>query len=305
VRGVTRDRRIGLAALGLGILLIGISQRIAPLTEPPLYDGVYSPLPYVWFVPPPGLQGGAKGASGSVGVDGGANRLIAIATPEQDTQAQLLATSGSLVLPPGSTSVKFSIEPVLPTELPADGHIDGNVYRISVTNQAGSPLSAPASALVTVVLVSPHSDPDRTIELDTGQGWQKLTTQDQGPGIWLAVVTQFGEFAVIAPGAAGSPYPTATPLPGASAPPSATPASGGSSASSASAGDVPSIGVVAGSISPSQAPTTTAPPAGGPPVAPVAAAIVLVLLVAGALLWSRRRRPPSGRPPAYRGAHRF
>jgi len=308
VRGVTRDRRIGLAALGLGILLIGVSQRYAPLAEPPLYDGVYVPLPYVWFVPPAGLKGGAKGARGSVGVDGSANRLIAIATPEQDPQAQLLATNGTLVLPAGSTSVKFSIEPVLPAELPADGHIDGNVYRIGVTNQAGTPLTAPASALVTVVLVSPHSDPDRTIELDTGQGWQKLTTQNQGPGIWLAVVTQFGDFAVVAPGAAPSPYPTATPVAGAevSAPSSASPSSATSSGLSASAGDVPSIGVVAGSVSPSQAPAETATPDSGPPVALIAAGVVLAILIAGAVLWSRgRRKPPSRRPPTYRGAHRL
>ncbi len=301
---MTRDRRISLAALGLGVLLIGLSQQIAPLTEPPLYDGVYVPLPYVWFVPPAGLQGGAKGARGSVGVDGTANRLIAVATPEQDPQAQLLATNGSLILPAGSTSVKFSIEPELPAELPADGHIDGNVYRISVTNQAGVALSAPASALVTVVLVSPHSDPDRTIELDTGQGWQKLTTQNQGPGIWLAVVTQFGEFAVVAPGAAPSPYPTATLPAGASAASSAGASSGPSSAPSAS--DVPSIGVVAGSESPSQVPTPTSPADSGPPVAPIAAVVVLVILVGGALIWSRaRRKPPSGRPPTYRGAHRL
>ena len=211
---MTRDRRIGLVALGLGVLLIGLSQHLAPLAEPPLYDGVYVPQPYVWFVPPAGAKGGAKGATGSVGVDGTANRLIAIATPEQDPQAQVLATSGALVLPAGTTKVKFSIEPVLPAELPADGHIDGNVYRISVTNDAGVALTAPASALVTVVLVSPHTDPDRTIELDDGSGWQKLATQNQGPGVWLAVVTKFGEFAVVAPGAATAPYPTATPVGG-------------------------------------------------------------------------------------------
>jgi len=308
VRGVTRDRRIGLLALGLGILLIATAQRLAPLAEPPLYDGVYVPLPYVWLVPPAGLKGGAKGAEGTVAVDGGANRLIAIATPEQDPQAQLLATSGALVLPAGSTKVNFSIEPVRPVELPADGHIDGNVYRISVTNEVGTPLTAPASALVTVVLVSPHSDPDRTIELDMGQGWQPLETQNQGPGIWLAVVTQFGEFAMVAPGAAGSPYPTATPLLGA---PSTAASSGGSAAPSAGAGeasagsDVPSIGVISGSPSPTQVPAPTTSPAGGPPIVPIGSAAGLVILVAGAVLWSRRRRnPPAPRPPAYRGAHR-
>jgi hypothetical protein len=307
VRGVTRDRRIGLAALGLGILMIGVSQRIAPLTEPPLYDGVYVPLPYVWFVPPAGLKGGAKGAKGSVGVDGTANRLIAIATAEQDPQAQLLATSGALVLPAGTTSVKFSIEPVLPTELPADGHIDGNVYQISVTNEAGAPLSAPPSALVTVVLVSPHSDPDRTIELDMGQGWQKLATQNQGPGIWLAVVSQFGQFAVVAPGTAASPYPTATPPAGAgaSSSSSASPSSPASSTAPASVGDVPSIGVIAGSASPSQAPSAVAASGGGPPIAPIGVGVALAILLAGAILLARSRRKPPTRPsPTYRGAHR-
>ncbi|MGH2464571.1 MAG: hypothetical protein ACRDGI_03855, partial [Candidatus Limnocylindrales bacterium] len=202
---LTRERRAGVLALVLGIVVIGLAQRIAPLTEPPLYDGVYLPQPYVWLVPP----AGAKGAKGSVGVDAGANRLVAVATPEQDPQAQILATSGALVLPAGSTSVDFSIEPVLPERLPADGNIDGNVYRISVTNQDGAALTALASSLVTVVMVSPHTDPDRTIELDLGQGWQAIKTQNQGPGVWLAVVTQFGEFAVVAPGPATVPYPTA------------------------------------------------------------------------------------------------
>lgn len=300
---MTRDRRIGLLALGLGILLIVTAQRLAPLAEPPLYDGVYVPLPYVWLVPPAGLKGGAKGAKGAVAVDGGANRLIAIATPEQDPQAQLLATSGALVLPAGSTKVDFSIEPVLPLELPADGHIDGNVYRISVTNQAGTPLTAPASALVTVVLVSPHSDPDRMIELDTGQGWQPLDTQNQGPGVWLAVVTQFGEFAVVAPGAAGSPYPTATPASGlfGSAAPSA--ASGSGDVEPSPSGDVPSIGVISGSPGPSASPSPTTSSTGGPPIVPIGIALVLVILIAGALLWARgRRKPPP--PPSYRGAHR-
>lgn len=81
VRGVSRDRRVGLVALGLGLVLIGLAQRLAPLAEPPLFDGVYVPQPYVWLVPPAGAKGGAKGAKGSVGVEGGANKLVAVATP--------------------------------------------------------------------------------------------------------------------------------------------------------------------------------------------------------------------------------
>jgi len=306
---VTRDRRIGLVALGLGVLLIGLAQHVAPLAEPPLYDGVYVPQPYVWLVPPAGAKGGAKGAKGSVGVDGSANRLIAIATPEQDPQAQVLATSGALVLPAGTTTVKFSIEPVLPAELPADGHIDGNVYRISVTNDAGVALTAPASALVTVVMVSPHTDPDRTIELDDGSGWQKLATQNQGPGVWLAVVTKFGEFAVVAPGAATAPYPTATPVPGSGASAAASgPPAAASTGPGASTEPVPSIGQVGGNPTPapSQAPAASSGTSGGPPLAPIAIGVVVVILLAGVLVLSRgRRKPPNRPPPTYRGAHRL
>ncbi|HEY2888459.1 MAG TPA: hypothetical protein VGJ17_07570 [Candidatus Limnocylindrales bacterium] len=301
---LTRERRTGVLALVLGVLLIGLAQRIAPLTEPPLYDGVYVPQPYVWLAPPAGAKGGAKGAKGSVGVEDGANKLVAVATPEQDPQAQVLATGGALVLPASSTSVDFSIEPVLPERLPADGHIDGNVYRIKITNQAGAPLTALASALVTVVMVSPHTDPDRTIELDTGQGWQALSTQNQGPGVWLAVVTQFGEFAVVAPGPATAPYPTATPAGGvlASSAPSGAPGSGGLQPSPSE--DVPSIGVVGGpSPVPSTAPVAAGTSGGGLPVAPIAVVVALAALALIVVLWSRgRRKPPP--PPSYRGAHR-
>ena len=303
---MTADRRLGLAVAGLGVILIGLSQLIAPLTQPPLYDGVTVNLPYIWLVPPAGAKGGAAGKSGTAGVDNGLNRLIAVATPETDTQAQLLATSGALTLPAGTTSIKFSIKPVLPATLPPEGHIDGNVYRISVTNQAGTALSAPASALVTVVMRSPHSDIDRTMWVDTAQGWQRLKSQDQGPGTYLAVVTQFGDFAMVAPGPAATPYPTASP-------PSGVIGSGGPQASAAASGQpaptdgVPSIGVVGGSSAPSAGPAVGAGSGSGegPPLALIAVIVVLALLGGAVVLWARGRRRPPPRPPTYRGAHRL
>lgn len=303
VPALTRERPAGILAVIAGVLLIGLAQRIAPLAEPPLYDGVYVPQPYVWLVPPAGAKGGAKGAKGSVGVEGGANKLVAVATPEQDPQAQILATSGALVLPAGSTSVDFSIEPVLPERLPADGHIDGNVYRIKVTNQAGTPLTALASALVTIVMVSPHTDPDRTIELDTGAGWQPLKTQNQGPGVWLAVVTEFGEFAVVAPGPATVAYPTATPAGGVVVSSAPSGAAGSGALEPSPSEDVPSIGVVGGpSSAPSAAPSSGSS-GGSLPVAPIALVVALAALALIAVLWSRgRRKPPP--PSSYRGAHR-
>jgi hypothetical protein len=304
---MTADRRLGLAVIGLGVVLIGVAQWIAPLSQPPLYDGVTQNLPYVWLVPPAGAKGGATGNAGTTGVDHGVNRLVAIATAELDPQAQLLATSGALTLPAGTTSIKFSIKPVLPSTLPAEGHIDGNVYRISVTNQAGTQLSAPASALVTVVLRSPHSDTDRTMWVDGGQGWQKLASQDQGPGVYLAVVTHFGDFAMVAPGAAPSPYPTASPPSGVTASAGNLPSPPSGSEQPSATDEAPSIGVVGGSSAPSASPVASdaSGGGGGPPIPLIAAIVVLAVAAAGLVLWSRgRRQPPTRRPPAYRDAHR-
>jgi hypothetical protein len=301
---MTRDRRLGLAALGLGVLLIAFAQRITPMAGPPLYDGIAQVDPYVWLAPPAGLRGGAQGAVGSAGLDHGTNRLIAIATPENPPQAQLFATSGALTLPPGTTSIKLSIKPILPQTLPADGHIDGNVYRITVTNQAGTPLTAPASTDVTVVLRSPHLDANQAIEMYAGPGWQRLQTQDEGfAASYLTVVTSFGDFAMVAPGV-GPPYPTATPPGGASASTSGGGSPGTSGLPSAS-NDVPSIGIVGGSPSPSAGPVAgDTSSGGGPPIFLVIAIIALVVLGAALALWSRgRRQPPTRRPPTYRGAH--
>ncbi len=304
---MTADRRLGLAVTGLGVVLIGLAQVSAPLTQPPLYNGLTQNLPYIWLVPPAGAKSGATGNAGTTGVDHGVNRLVAIDTPEPDTQAQLLATSGALTLPAGTTQIKFSIKPVLPATLPPDGHIDGNVYRFSVTNQAGVALTAPASALVTVVLRSPHSDTDRTMWVDTSQGWQKLNSQNQGPGVYLAVVTQFGDFAMVAPGAATTPYPTAKPsgVLLTSSAPSAAAASGVPTATD----EVPSIGVVGGSLAPSAGPVAGDGSAGGggPPIALIVVIVVLALAGAAVALWSRGRRrpPPTRRPSTYRGAHRL
>ncbi len=198
------------------MVLVGVAQWISPLGAPPLYDGVTTVAPYLWLLPPAGAAGGAQGATGTSGVAAGTNRLIAIATPELQPQAQLFATPGAFVLPAGTTSIKLSIEPVLPQALPTDGHIEGNVYRISVDNQAGVPLVAPASAEVTVGLRGPYTTPNQVIAVDDGTGWHKLKTDDAGfAASYLAVVTGGGDYAMVAPGP-GGPYPTATPVGGAS-----------------------------------------------------------------------------------------
>jgi hypothetical protein len=268
------DRVAALATLGLGLLVAVSAQLAAPFPGPPLYDGVVPLEAYRWLTPPPGQHGGAEGASTTVPVVGNRNPLVTIATPELTPQAQLFAAPGGLILPPGTTSLSVSITPIPAAAQPSEGHIAGNVYRISVTTQAGTPVTALASADVSVVLRSP----DETMtEASVGRlqdgSWQPQPTDPVGLGAsFVAIVTQFGDMAVLAPG----PAPTYTEGPGGSptiepptAPPPVETAAPTPSAAPGSGSGIPTVTIVA-----------------------VAALVaVMALLLFGAM--RPRRRPPS------------
>ena len=295
-----RDRRLALTTLAIGALAILIVQRVAPLLAPPLYDGVVVVEPYRWLVPPPGEKGDPTSAAGTAKVKGGTSPLIALATTDQPPQAQIFAAPGVLALPTGTTSIAMSITPIAATVQPTDGHIAGNVYRISVTDQAGTGLTGPASARMTVVLRGPDKEPFVTIEQRTFEGWKPLKTEDAGFGsTYLAVVTSFGDFALVARGPSG-PYPTAIPAASASgSPASSGQASAGVSGPPGSSGTASPGGSSAVSPGPSPGPAGGGPAAGGPPTALIAAAIALVILGAIGLTGMRRR---DRRRQRYRGA---
>ena len=206
--------RAAVVALSAGLLVIVAARSMLP-DAPPLYDGVVPVEPYVWRDPPPGHPGGAKGAAANLAVREGQSPLIAVATPELVPQAQIFAQPGGLIVPAGALTIGVSIDPVPVEGAPADGHIDGNVYRIRVTDERADPLTAPASARVSVVLRA--SDPtlaEATIARFSAGSWRPLKTSPGGfGGTFLAVVTEFGDFAVIAPGP--GPRLPATPSPAA------------------------------------------------------------------------------------------
>ncbi|MFI5254394.1 MAG: hypothetical protein ACHQ15_02915 [Candidatus Limnocylindrales bacterium] len=292
------DRRVGIALLAAGLILVAAAQHLAPLPTPPLYDGVVIAEPYRFLVPAAGQAGDPGSASGTEQLENGQSPLTAIATTEQPPQAQIFAISGTLILPPGTTSIKLSIEPILPAVLPTDGHIAGNVYRISVTNQAGVPLTALVSDNVSVVLRGPdEAASGATIERYADGAWQPLKSDDAGLGVsFIAVVTGFGDFAVVVAGP-GGPYPTASPEPGASG--LATPSG---AASPTAAPTAPPISTP----SPSPTPTGSGPFDGGVPTPLLAlAGIALVIGGLGGAWWLRRRRAaPARRPPQRRSKRR-
>ncbi len=273
--------------------MIGAAQVAAPVPAPPLYDGVVPLEPYLWAAPPPDHPGGAQGAAATIGVSQGGNDLVALATPELTPQAQVFAVPGSLTLPAETTSIEASITPLGPSVEPPDGYLDGNVYRIVLTDQAGSPITADASARVSILLRS--ADPtlaDATIARLDGGAWRPLTTSPPSlpGGGFLAVVTRFGDFAVVARGV--SPYPTGAapsdgsgPATGVTASPAAPP-----TAATARPGKTPTP-LPAG-------PATDDRTGGAVGLLPAAIGVVIVLLAAGVVIARRgRRRPYMGARP--------
>jgi hypothetical protein len=243
-------RRLGGAALAAGLALAAWAQLCAPVASPPLYDGVVVADPYRYLEPPPGGHGNPQSASGTVAVQGGSYGILAIATPEYPPQAQLFASGGAFTLPPGTTSIAVDIRAVPPPSVAPAGHIVGNVYRITVRNQAGVALTAPASARVSVVLRAPDGVAVASLERFDGSAWQRLDTSAETSGMFLAVATEFGDFAMVAPGAApGSTSQAGGSQPGTPTGPEATVPVGAASATPGAPGG-PEPGADTGGISP-------------------------------------------------------
>ena len=261
-------RRVALSVIALGLGIAAAAQVAAPLAAPPLYDGVIVVQPYVYVNPPAGKPGGAKGASAHVAMNGPKNAVVALATPEQPPQAQVVAGDGALLLPPSATVIDVSITPFDPSvdaTVAGAARILGNVYRITLVDQAGDPATAPASGLVTVVLRAPEDADGAQVGQVVDGTWHPLKSEPMFGSTYVAVVTSFGDFAVIVPGTTPiSPSAASTTL--SSAGPSA-PAAGAASAATV------------GPASTEGAATDTGTGAQGFPSARLVGALVFLLLL--------------------------
>ena len=132
-------------------------------------------------------------------VTGASSPPFVAATTESPPQAQLIAPAGAFTLPTGVTSLTISIEPVSPsTSLPSEANT-GNVYRVSVADQAGAELSIDPATMPTMSLRAPNGVASATISELVGGTWDDQPTGQGGqPGIFLANVTELGDFTAIA-----------------------------------------------------------------------------------------------------------
>src|SRR5881392_2355407 len=197
----------GTWTLAIGLALLAATHLAGSVVTMPLYDGVVIEDPYRYLSPPAGLPGDPTSASLSNPLDAGASPQLFAATLENPPQAQLIADRGAFVVPAGTTKVNAAVTPVPPTAVPDQGQLQGNVYRLSVTDQSGPALRVRAGSTLTVVMRSPLAFPQAQIARYSGSAWQLLPSISGGlPDLYAANITELGDFAVIAP-------PGAKPLP--------------------------------------------------------------------------------------------
>jgi hypothetical protein len=132
------NRRL-LRLTGLATVLAG--GWLASSATVPLYDGVGFPdQPYRYVSPPAGAKHGpaAKPAQGTAPVVGAKNgEELSVQSDEQGPQILLDLQPNSVTAPASAKTVILTATPQAPSAQPADGQIDGNVYRIAVTSDAG------------------------------------------------------------------------------------------------------------------------------------------------------------------------
>ncbi len=201
-----RRRGIGWLSILAGAGLALAAQVLAPVGVP-LYDGVPVQEPYRYLHPATGQPGDPASGSDAEAVVGGVSPEIVAATTEQPPQAQLIAQRGAFEVPVGATSVIASVTPVDPPPPPPEGGIIGNVYRFSVTDQAGNALALkPCDGCRSLVLRAPDDAVNAQLMRFGGGAWSEVTTL-HALGQYQVNPDALGDYALIAAPGSGTDAP--------------------------------------------------------------------------------------------------
>jgi hypothetical protein len=181
-------------------LLVAVGWLLTPHPVP-VYDGIGMPdEPYRYVSTPPGASVTAKpagGAQGTLSVVGGVNpQLASLRSDESGPQVWVYLPAGVLAAPGAKITVK--VVPLAPTSPPADGPIDGNVYRVSITDPAGPvTFNSPKSTIVLRATTARQPGPVIEQRLGPGQKWRLLDTSRTGNDIYGAALPEAGEYALV------------------------------------------------------------------------------------------------------------
>ncbi len=178
---------------------LALAAQVAAPVGVPLYDGVVVQEPYRYLEHGAGQDGAPTSISlhtEAAGQDGLSKPFVA-ATQEYPPQAQLIAAAGAFVTVAGA-ELLVNIEPVRPRSQSAGSRIAGNVYRIAITDAAGSAVAIDPQHPPTLSLRAPADVTTATLARATADGWQALPTVHGGLfGLFASEVTELGEFALI------------------------------------------------------------------------------------------------------------
>lgn len=201
------DQVVGWVAILAGVALAFAVQVLAPVGVP-LYDGVVVQEPYR-FLHPAGVQAGSPTSfAATVDVAGAGSPQVTAATLESPPQAQLIALPGAFTLAGGVTSLDVSVTPIDPPAVPAGGQIAGNVYRISVTDQAGAAVAIkPCDGCISLVMRAPEdSTGEARLQRYTDGAWSDVETVHAGTlGMYATNPIALGDYAIVSGGSPGGP----------------------------------------------------------------------------------------------------
>jgi hypothetical protein len=174
------------------------AQAFAPVILP-LFDGLVVNDPYRYLSPPIGADGSPSSAAVTLPVSGNASPAFAVYTSETPPQAELLAHGGELAIGVGSTSMKATIDPIPPPSSSSGGTVAGNVYRLTVTDQAGAALAFVPGQTMTLAMRGPAGIPaSAVIARLVDSTWQPLPTNPSGlQDLFLANTDALGTFALL------------------------------------------------------------------------------------------------------------
>jgi hypothetical protein len=192
------ERLRGWLLLASGALLVVAAQAGSPVGVP-LYDGVAVQEPYR-FLHPSGDEAGDPGSyDATKAVDNGKSPTIAAATSESPPQAQLIGQPGAFDLTAGATAVHVTITAVEAPAPPSGGTIAGNVYRFSVTDQAGAALSVHScDGCLSLSLRAPDGTGEAVLKRYADGAWQDVDTNHAGIlNSFQTNATDMGDYAVI------------------------------------------------------------------------------------------------------------